>query len=245
MPSRSDTTLVQLHAVPGDLVLPPHHGAPESLLDIRHEAQDELLRDQALHQPFGIGKVLLPTARPTIRLRLGKVERPRQSRRAFTRAPLGSPVLFQGFPHRPPVLRGRLHDDFLDVVLDEPVGYATQIGRRRADLLTLEVETAVDLDVGTTTASIFLWTSIPAIRYGIGLSLGERRACLVTSVRVAGYRRGDGAPRRPMIRSITHAPDQTVARPQWLHWLDSISPLSPPLLCRCDFHRVSRAAGPA
>ena len=41
----------------------------------------------------------------------------------------------------------------------------------------------------TTTASIFLWTSIPAIRYGIGLSLGERRACLVASVRVAGYRR--------------------------------------------------------
>ncbi|MGH9201956.1 MAG: hypothetical protein ACRD2A_12065, partial [Vicinamibacterales bacterium] len=41
----------------------------------------------------------------------------------------------------------------------------------------------------TTTANIFLWTSIPAILYGIGLSSGERRACLVTSVRVASYRR--------------------------------------------------------
>ena len=30
-----------------------------------------------------------------------------------------------------------------------------------------------------------------------------------------------------IIRSITHAPDQTVARPQRLHWLDSISPLPP------------------
>jgi hypothetical protein len=29
----------------------------------------------------------------------------------------------------------------------------------------------------------------------------------------------------PIIRSITHAPDQTVARPQRLHWLTSISPL--------------------
>ena len=57
-------------------------------------------------------------------------------------------MLFQRFPHRPPVLRGRLHDDFLDLVLDQPVGQATQIGRRRADLLTHEVEVAVDLDVG-------------------------------------------------------------------------------------------------
>jgi len=33
-------------------------------------------------------------------------------------------------------------------VLDQPVGQATQIGRRRADLLALDVEVAVDLDVG-------------------------------------------------------------------------------------------------
>ena len=37
---------------------------------------------------------------------------------------------------------------------------------------------------------IFLRTPIPAIRYGIDLSLGERRTCLVASVRVAGCRRG-------------------------------------------------------
>jgi hypothetical protein len=36
-------------------------------------------------------------------------------------------------------------------------------------------------------ASIFLWTSIPAIRYDIGLSSWERRACLVASIRVASY----------------------------------------------------------
>jgi len=35
---------------------------------------------------------------------------------------LGAPMLFQRFPHRPPVLCGRLHDDFLDVLLDQPVG---------------------------------------------------------------------------------------------------------------------------
>ena len=41
-------------------------------------------------------------------------------------------------------------------------------------------------------ANIFLCTSIPAIRYGIGLSSWERRACLVTSIRVASYRRARG-----------------------------------------------------
>jgi hypothetical protein len=51
--------------------------------------------------------------------------------------------------------------------------------------------------------------------------------------------------RRSIIRSITHAPDQTVARPQRLHWLDSISPLQrSPLSPRPDFHCLSRAAGP-
>lgn len=33
-------------------------------------------------------------------------------------------------------------------MLDQLVGQATQIGRNRADLLTLEVEVAIDLDLG-------------------------------------------------------------------------------------------------
>ena len=52
-----------------------------------------------------------------------------------------------GLPTPVAVLRGRLHDDFLDVMLDEPVREATQVARRRADLLVLEVEVVVDLDV--------------------------------------------------------------------------------------------------
>jgi hypothetical protein len=57
-------------------------------------------------------------------------------------------VLLQGLPHGPPVLRGRLHDHFFDLVLDQPVGQSAQRGRRRADLLAFEVEIAVDFDVG-------------------------------------------------------------------------------------------------
>jgi hypothetical protein len=76
------------------------------------------------------------------------MKRARESRRTVARTTAGSPMLFQRLPHRPPVLRGRLHDDFLDVLLDQPVGQAAQISRRRPDLLAVEVKVAVDLDVG-------------------------------------------------------------------------------------------------
>jgi hypothetical protein len=130
------------------LVLAAHHGAPEPLLGVGHEAQGEFLRDQTFHQPLRIGEVLLASARSPIRLRLGEMERAREPRRAAASSATGSPMLFQRFPHRPPVLRGRLHDDCLDFVLDQPVGQAPQVDRCRADLLPLEVEVAVNRDVG-------------------------------------------------------------------------------------------------
>jgi hypothetical protein len=43
-------------------------------------------------------------------------------------------------------------------------------------------------------------------------SLGERRACLITSVRVEPSPVPTAEPTTLIIRSITHAPDQTVAR---------------------------------
>jgi hypothetical protein len=85
------------------------------------------------------------------------------------------------------------------------VGQATQVDRRRAGLLALEAEVAVDFDIGAyATASIFLWTSIPAIRYGICLFWEARSACRrITQGRVVSKNE-----RRSIIRSITHAPGQ-------------------------------------
>ncbi len=54
--------VLELHAVARDLVLAAHHGAPETLLGVGHEAQGQLLSDQALHQPFGIWEVPLAAA---------------------------------------------------------------------------------------------------------------------------------------------------------------------------------------
>ena len=121
-------------------------------------------------------------------------------------------MLFQRFPHRPPVLRGRLHDDFLDLLLDQPVGQAAQIGRRRADLLALEVEFAVDLDVGHHDRQHLLVDvdSRDPVRHR--LSLRERRACLVASIRVAGCREVSNGPHDAQL----FGQSRTLRIKQWL-----------------------------
>ena len=100
--------IVQLYAAARDLVFAAHHGPPEPLLGIGPEAQGELLRDQALHQTFGVWKVLLAAAGPAIRLRLCEVERPREWARAGAGPALRSPVQFQRFPDGSPILRACL-----------------------------------------------------------------------------------------------------------------------------------------
>src|SRR5580765_2466707 len=47
------------------------------------------------------------------------MERARERRRAVPCTASGPPVLFERVPHRPPVLRGRLHDGFIDVLGDQ------------------------------------------------------------------------------------------------------------------------------
>ena len=97
----------------------------------------------------------------------------------------------------------------------------------------------------TTTASIFLWTSIPAIRYGIGLSLGERRACLVASVRVASYRRVSSEPHDAQLfgQSRTLRTKQLLGLNGSTGWFDLAAP-DATILAHADFHRVSGAEGP-
>jgi len=49
------------------------------------------------------------------------MERARELWGTVARAPTRAPMLFERLPHRPPVLRGRFHDDFIDFVFDQPV----------------------------------------------------------------------------------------------------------------------------
>ena len=124
---------VELHAVPSDLVLAPHYRPPQPLFHVRHKAQGEFLRDQAFHHRSASGKSFFRPPGPRFDCAWARWTCPQGAARR-TRPTSGAPVLFQGFPHWPPVLRGQLHDDFLDLLLDQPVGQRAQIRRRGPDL---------------------------------------------------------------------------------------------------------------
>ena len=140
-------SVVELDAAARDLVLAAHHGPPEPLLGVGHKAQGEFLGDQPLHQTFRIRKVLLAPAGAAIRLRLCKVERPGEQGAHRARPALRSPVPLQRLPHRPPILRGRLHHHFLDLALDEPLSKRAQLDGAGPDLEPFEMVVTLDLDV--------------------------------------------------------------------------------------------------
>ena len=92
----------------------------------------------------------------------------------------------------------------LDLVLDQPVGQTTQIGRRRADLQALEVEVVIDFDVGDHDRQHLL-VDVNSRDPVASASPGERRACLVASFRVASYRRYSVEESTTLNYSVNHA----------------------------------------
>ena len=73
-------------------------------------------------------------------------------------------------PHGTPILRGRFHHDFLDVLLDQPVRQRSQLTGAGAHLPAVKLPRASTSTSATTTANIFLCTSMPAIQYAIRAS---------------------------------------------------------------------------
>ena len=71
--------VLKLDAITGQLIAAPHDRPPQPLLGVGDKTEREFLRDEALHQAFGIGEVLLPSADTTIRLGLGEIEMAGQS----------------------------------------------------------------------------------------------------------------------------------------------------------------------
>ena len=56
--------ILQLHAIPRQLILAPGHRAPQTLRDVWHKAEGQLVRDQPFHQALGIREISLPAGRP-------------------------------------------------------------------------------------------------------------------------------------------------------------------------------------
>src|SRR5208337_3273493 len=128
------------------------------------------------------------------------------------------PVSLQRVPNWFPILRRRFHDYFLGLLLEQPCGQRSQLFGVAAKHPPLKPELTVNFHVRHNYGQ-HLFMNINS-RYPVRHKLllagsGERAA--VTLTRVAGYRRSPrGEQRRPIIRSITHAPDQTILRSQLL-----------------------------
>jgi hypothetical protein len=126
--------ILELDTIPRQLILASGHRAPQPLRHIRHKAEGQLVRDQPFHEALGIREISFPAGPAVIRLRLREMQRP-GGRSGVPPTPLrGLPVALQRVPHRAPVLRGRLHHDLFDLVLDQPLAQEAQLAGRRAEL---------------------------------------------------------------------------------------------------------------
>src|SRR5262249_22864560 len=113
----------------------------------------------------------------------------------------------------------RLHDDFLDLALHEPVGERPQLRWAGPDLLAFEVVLPVDLDVGHDDGQHLLVhvDSRDVVRHRAFAWWGAESVprCVYSGSRAIADLTEKS--RRPIIRSTPHAPDQTVARPRRIH----------------------------
>jgi hypothetical protein len=154
-------------------------------------------------------------------------------------------MLFQGFPHRPPRLRGRLHPDFVDLVFDQPVGQATEVARRRADLLPFELEVTVDFDVGHRDGPHLLGAvySRDPVRHRPLLVGAERVPRRINQGRELSPRENTAT----LNYSVNHARSGSNSCSASLTpWLISTSPLPALPFCTSDdVHVLSRASGPS
>ena len=139
--------ILQTYFVTRPLILCAGDRPPQTLFGIGHEAQDQLLRHQPLHQTFGVAKVFLAPAPPAIGLRLRQMECPRHPARTFPTLALGFQYRSSALPHRFPVLRSRFHHHFLDLLLDEPLRQHPQLLRIAAEPASLKLVFVFDFDV--------------------------------------------------------------------------------------------------
>src|SRR5664280_3492495 len=135
------------HFVAGQLVLAPRHCSPEPLFRIWHEAQYQFLRHQPLDHPFAVAEIILPPARPAVGFGLAQMQCAGHLGRPVPLLARRLPVPLQRPPYRLPVLRGRFHHYFLDLLLDQPLGQQMQLIGGGAELAPLKLILVFPSDV--------------------------------------------------------------------------------------------------
>src|SRR6516164_8675659 len=198
--------ILQTDFVPRSLIPCARQAPPQTLFAIGHKAQDQLLGNQPLHQTFRIAKVILASAPSAIGQCLCQMECSRHFPGTFPFLTARFPVPFQCAPQRFPVLRRGFHHHFLDLLLDQPLRKQSQVLGSATVPASLKLVFVVDFNVSHNYGQLFLWTSIPAILYGIRFLLaGAESVPEITLSRVAGSCRSHGGERQRTIYSLYHA----------------------------------------
>jgi hypothetical protein len=156
------------------------HRPPQALLGRGYEAQDQLLGDQPLHQPFGVREVALAPPSRAVRSRVRQVQGAGHRAGPGPRPGARRPVPFPRGPDGLPVRRRRFHDDFVDLVLAPPVGQPAQLRGRAPELAPRERVLPVGGEIGDDHGQH------PFVPVNAGARVGpggrsfwrERRACL-------------------------------------------------------------------
>lgn len=199
--------ILQLHAIPRQLILAPGHRAPEPLRDIRHKAEGQLVRDQSLDQLLCIREISLPAVSAMVRLRLREMQRAGGRSGIHPPTLRWLPVALQRVPHRAPVLRRRLHHDLFDLLLAQPLSQEAQLAGNRAELPPFKPPVPLDFYVRDHDRQHRLVhvDSCDLIGHTHLHDGGSGERAVMVSLRVTGYRI-----RRPFIRSSAHAPDHPI-----------------------------------
>ena len=162
-------------------------------VDVRHKAQGQLLRDQPFHQALRIREIPLPAGAATIRLRLGEMQRARES----ARRPRARGV---GCQSRSNASHTGRQYCAVDSMTTSSTSCSTNHSARRRSWLG--VVPTFRRSNGSPRRPRRRPPRPPAsscarrfLRSGTASALPgrERRACLVVSLRVAGYRQSDDA----------------------------------------------------
>src|ERR1019366_4617333 len=156
------------------------------------------------------------------------------------------PVLLQRSPNRLPVLRGRFHDYFFDLLLVQPLGQHMQFTGGSAELAPLKPILTFPGDVGHhdrqhLLVNVYCCDSIR--HHASPWRSGEhakRYSQAGAQAIAAPVRETSDA---QLFAQSAHAPDQTGSRPRLLHCPTDLTASTFAMMP--VFHEVSRAAGPS
>jgi len=143
---------------------------------------------------------------PVIGLRLRQMQRARHRAPAFALRTSGLPVPLERLPYGAPILRGRFHHHFLDLLCDQPGGQLAQLVRTRPHHPPRELVLTLDRYIGDDDGEQALVDiNSRNLIWHRSLLAGAENVPIAVSVRVSGCRRAHSTRQPTPTYSRKHA----------------------------------------